>query len=153
MAKKEVYELKFKESASPDEHHALIEGLSQEAAKAKDMGKIVPFAFLIKDSKDAVLAGATGTTFYGCLYIDTLWVHPDFRHKEWGTQLIHEAEKLGKKRKCTFATVTAMDWEALSFYQKLGYKIEFERTGYEKDSKMYILRKPLDAVLKPKEVA
>lgn len=143
MAKKEVYELKFKESASPEEQHVLMEGLSQEATKAKGLEKIIPFAFMIKDSKDTVLAGITGITYYGCLYIDMLWVHPDFRKKEWGMQLMHEAEKLGKKRKCGFASVTAMDWEALSFYQKLGYEIEFERKGYDKDSKMYVLRKPL----------
>jgi len=52
----------------------------------------------------------------------------------------------GKNRqgvRSIFATVNTMDWEALSFYQKLGYNIEFTREGFEKDSKMFMLRKKL----------
>jgi ribosomal protein S18 acetylase RimI-like enzyme len=42
-----------------------------------------------------------------------------------------------------FVTLTTMDWEALPFYRKLGYEVEFVREGYEKNSKMYALRKNL----------
>jgi GNAT superfamily N-acetyltransferase len=34
-----------------------------------------------------------------------------------------------------------MDWEALGFYQKLGFKIEFQRAGFHKNSIFYFLRK------------
>ena len=40
-----------------------------------------------------------------------------------------------------------MDWEALAFYQKLGYEIEFERHGFAKNSIFYFLRKPLTSHL------
>ena len=56
---------------------------------------------------------------------------------------MQEAETLGKKEGCNFATVNTMDWEALHFYEKLGYMIEFVREGYQKNSKMYFLRKEL----------
>ena len=72
-----------------------------------------------------------------------LWVSPELRHKGLGSKLIHECEKLGHERSCTFVSLTTMDWEALPFYQKLGYQIEFVRDGYEKNSKMYLLRKSL----------
>ena len=36
-----------------------------------------------------------------------------------------------------------MDWEALDFYKKLGYYVEFERHGYLKESVFYFLRKDL----------
>jgi ribosomal protein S18 acetylase RimI-like enzyme len=41
----------------------------------------------------------------------------------------------------TFSTVNTMDWEALDFYKKLGYEVEFERHGFLKDSIFYFLRK------------
>jgi ribosomal protein S18 acetylase RimI-like enzyme len=56
---------------------------------------------------------------------------------------MYEAEKIGRKHGALFVTLSPMDWEALPFYQKLGYSIEFTRTGYEKDSKMFMLRKNL----------
>jgi len=34
-------------------------------------------------------------------------------------------------------------WEALDFYKKLGFYIEFERKGFDKDSIFYFLRKNL----------
>ena len=37
-----------------------------------------------------------------------------------------------ENRGCTFATVNTMDWEALPFYQKLGYEVECIRDGFEK---------------------
>lgn len=54
-----------------------------------------------------------------------------------------KAEAVGKARLCTFATVHTMDWEALPFYLKLGYSVEFTRTGYQHYSKMFLLRKAL----------
>ena len=34
-----------------------------------------------------------------------------------------------------------MSWEALGFYQKVGFRIEFERHGFLHDSIFYFLRK------------
>lgn len=56
---------------------------------------------------------------------------------------MREAEKIGKERGASFVTLNTMDWDGLSFYQKLGYSIEFVREGYDKDSKMYMLRRAL----------
>ena len=50
---------------------------------------------------------------------------------------------MGKEKEYLFATVNIMDWEALGFYQKLGYEIEFQRMGYLNESTMYFLRKSL----------
>jgi len=35
------------------------------------------------------------------------------------------------------------DWEALDFYKKLGFYVEFERKGFDKNSVFYFLRKDL----------
>jgi ribosomal protein S18 acetylase RimI-like enzyme len=51
------------------------------------------------------------------------------------------AEKLGREQGARFAIISTMDWEALPFYQRLGYSIEFTREGYDKNSKMFLLRK------------
>lgn len=56
---------------------------------------------------------------------------------------MHEAEKVGRNNAASFVTLNTMDWEALPFYQKLGYEVEFTREGYEKESKMFMLRKNL----------
>ena len=91
-----------------------------------------------------VLTGrCNGNTLYGSLYIDQLWVTESLRNIGYGAELINAAEQFGKDKGCTFATVNTMDWEALEFYKKMGYGIEFERHGYSKNSTFYFLRKSL----------
>jgi GNAT superfamily N-acetyltransferase len=134
------------ESCSSEEHtlkEMLFNGINIEAVKAKKLPPIESFAFAAKQSSGKTLGGVSGITYYGCLYIDMLWVDPAYRHCGLGTDLMQRAEMLGKEKNCQFSTVNTMDWEALSFYQKLGYSIEFTRTGYQKSSTCYLLRKDL----------
>lgn len=80
---------------------------------------------------------------YGCLYIDSLWVDEALQGKGYGTQLMQRVEALAKESHCHFMAVNTFDWEALDFYKKLGFYIEFERNGFDKDSIFYFLRKNL----------
>lgn len=139
----EDYPLEYKETPSHEEEMALLNGINEESYNAKQLSPITAFSYFIKNGQGKVLAGVKGVTYYGCLYVDTLWVAADFRHKGWGTKLMAASEELGKQRSCRFSTVATMDWEALPFYQKLGYQIEYIREGYDKNSKMYVLRKNL----------
>jgi ribosomal protein S18 acetylase RimI-like enzyme len=121
----------------------LFKGISDYAFQEKGLPPIQPFSLFIKDQKQTVLGGISGVTLYGSLYIDSLWIDKAIRHQGWGTKLTREAEKIGKEREVSFAIIHTMDWEGLQFYQKLGYSIEFIREGYNKNSKMYMLRKTL----------
>ena len=143
MTDKNQFTLHYKEIASAEEDNILIEGISAEAVKAKKMEKMAPFAFFIRNAEGKLVGGIKGTCLYGCLNVDSLWVDPEYRNKKWGKELMHEAERLGKRKKCTFAALSTMDWEAMPFYKKLGYEVEYVRDGFDKDSKMYFLRKPL----------
>ena len=58
-------------------------------------------------------------------------------------QLMQKAEEIARKRDCLFMTVNTMDFEARPFYEKHGYTVEFTRSGFEKNSVMYFLRKAL----------
>jgi GNAT superfamily N-acetyltransferase len=117
----------------------LTTGICQEAALKKGLSPIEPFAFFLKDETGNTVGGITGVCYYGCLFIDELYVSPDYRGKGWGSRLMDAAEC--HDRHCTFYTVTTMDWEARDFYEKHGYKVEFVRSGYEKDSRLYFMRK------------
>lgn len=143
MPNNETFKIVYKETPSPEEMQILREGIMFEAFTRKGMNKILPFSFFIRDSENKIVGGIQGNTFYGCLYTNLLWIAQEMRQQGLGTQLLNKAEQLGRERNCTFATLTTMDWEALNFYQKLGYQIEFIREGFEKDSKMYFLRKGL----------
>lgn len=139
----EEYSISYKERLSVEEEEVLFDGINQIATIPEGIHKMQSFGFFVKDSKQRMLAGAKGMSMYGCLYIELLWVSLELRHHGIGSKLIDACETLGKKRGCTFITLVTMDWEALPFYQKLDFEIEFVREGFEKNSKMYVLRKEL----------
>jgi ribosomal protein S18 acetylase RimI-like enzyme len=58
---------------------------------------------------------------------------------------MQSAEELAKCKNCLFLTVNTMHWEALNFYKKLGYVVEFQRNGFDKNGVFYFLRKDLKA--------
>ncbi len=121
----------------------LFNGISDYAFQKKGLPPIQSFSIFLKDQKQSVLGGISGVTFYGSLYIDSLWIDKTIRRQGWGTKLMREAHKTGKERGASFVTLNTMDWEGLPFYQKLGYSIEFMREGYDKDSKRSMLRRVL----------
>lgn len=136
------YIINYQEDATEQETEILLNGIA-EAATARGMSHIRPFAFFVKDHNQKILAGAKGVSIYGALYIDLLWVSANLRGQGIGSKLMDECEKLAKKRGCTFVNLITMDWEALPFYQKLGYQLEYVRHGYERNSKMNFLKKDL----------
>ncbi len=137
------YRLVYQESIPKDLEELLFVGLNTNAFAKKAMSAVRTVAIFHKNTEGKLLGGLTGFSLFGCLHVDLLWVDDSMRGRGLGTQLMQAAEKAAKDRSCTFTTVNTMDWEALPFYQKLGYEIEFVRTGFEKQSTMYFLRKSL----------
>lgn len=133
--------LSFTENPDPDDVQVLTSGIKAYAKQEKGFESLDFFACFIHDSDNTIVGGCSGGTLYGGLHIDNLWVSERIRHKGWGTKLMHSALKYGQKKGCAFATVNTMDWEAIEFYQKLGFKLEFERHGFQKNSVFYFLRK------------
>jgi ribosomal protein S18 acetylase RimI-like enzyme len=134
-------EIIYTPNPSSEEIESLYAGIAKYAQLKKNQPPIESYGFFVYGVEKEILAGCNGAMYYGCLYIDSLWVDESLRHKKIGKRLIASAEALGKERSCLFSTVNTMDWEALGFYQKLGYTIEYERIGYFHQSTLYFLKK------------
>lgn len=137
------YSIKREKNPHHDDVQVLGAGIMDYATQKKGHNPIEFYAFFIRDENNAIRGGCSCCDLYGCLYVDELWLEESLRGKGYGTQLMMAAEKLGKELGCTFAAVNTMDWEALAFYKKLGYEIEFKRRGFLKNSIFYFLRKDI----------
>ena len=138
-----TYKINYEAHPRAEDIQVLSDGIWDYAKQKKGHEPNDYFAFYIRDENNKILAGCSGENSYGGFFIDKLWVDEELRGKGYGTQLMLAAEKLGKERGCNFAATSTMEWEALEFYKKLGYRIEFERHGFFKDSINYFLRKEL----------
>ncbi len=109
-----------------------------------EFGKAHHFAFFIRDEKNQIIAGCNGSVSFGSIYTDQLWVHPAHRKKGLGHQLMEAVHDYGRKSGCTMATVATMSFQgAQSFYEKLGYVVDFERQGCTQNSSCIMLKRSL----------
>lgn len=121
--------------------HFLTLKINEETPK---YGAAYPFGFFIRDEMNQIIAGCNGSAIYGVIYTDQLWVALNHRKSGLGRKLMEQVHDYGREADCKMATVTTMDFQqARSFYEKLGYKCDFERSGYVKNSMCYFLKKPL----------
>lgn len=120
------------------------DAFNKEAREKKGLtGDLKSFSFSCLDQDKNFIAGIQGISLWGSLYITSLFVDENHRNKKYGSILMEKAEELARERGCNFIALSTTDFQAKPFYEKLGYKLEFTRHGYEKDSIMYYLRKDL----------
>ena len=99
---KEEYILVRKNDTTASSCEAILfNGINEEAGRARGLNPIHTFCFSIENSRNDILGGINGITYYGCLYIDMLWVISNLRGTGLGTKLMQEAETLGKKEGCS----------------------------------------------------
>lgn len=105
----------------------LNEGL-ERFNRASDVGGDrvkVPIAVWMRRDR-RVLGGAYGETHYGWLYLSLLWVDEAFRGQGWGRRLLRQFESEAAARGCHGAWVDTYEFQAPTFYERLGYR-EFGR--------------------------
>jgi len=137
------YVITFDAQPSHADTSILWKGISENAELIRGLKPGRPFAFFIRDENNEIRGGCSGYMFYGCVYVDLIWVDTTLRGQGYGFQLMKKAEQLAADNNYNFIAVNTMDFEALNFYKKLGFNVEFERRGFEKNSIMYFLRKDI----------
>jgi len=81
----------------------------------------VPLALFARDADGMIVAGLTGSTHWGYLYVGRLWTGERFRDLGLGSRLLAEAEQAARRRGCHAVHLMTGSFNALPFYQKRGY--------------------------------
>lgn len=102
-----------------------------------------PLALFLRDTENQVVGGLTGSTGRDWLEIDCLWVSEVARGQGYGTQLIQTAEKEAIARGCHHAFVDTFSFQALDFYQKLGYIVFGTLEDFPPGYSRYFLKKTI----------
>lgn len=121
----------------------IYQGFSRHAlAQTGHDEKFDSIAFIASDQ--GAFAGAVVVEkFWGALHIKYVYVEDPYRGQKIATRLMEEALNYGKEQQCPFAFVETMSFQALEFYQKIGFRLEFTRSGYKHGSSFHYLKKIL----------
>jgi len=107
----------------------VINSLWQHNAKTTPVD-IHPLFLTLRDENNQIFAGLVARTWWGGLEVQYLWVSDDCRGKGVGRDLMLAAEQEAKQRGCHMAYVDTFNFQAVGFYEKLGYSVYGELGDY-----------------------
>jgi ribosomal protein S18 acetylase RimI-like enzyme len=128
-----------------DPNQALIDYFDQKISEFNwanwEVNERKHLAVQIKNEQGEVIAGAVARTFGDWLLIKTLWVSEILRGQNIGSQLLAQIEQAGQARGCKKCLLDTLNFQAMPFYQKHGYNVEWVQQGYPKTGCKYFMSK------------
>lgn len=99
----------------------------------------------LRDEEGRVMGGLSGDTWVGWLQVHALWIEEGMRARGRGRALMAAAEQEAISRGCTQAFLETLSFQAVGFYEKLGYTVFSRLDGFPPGGARYALRKTLGA--------
>jgi ribosomal protein S18 acetylase RimI-like enzyme len=130
---------------SPDsaDVEMLSKGLGEHAESKNFHYDHQPLAFFIRNQNGEIIGGLSGATAWGWLHISLFWLSKELRGNGYGKKLIGLAETEALARGCKKVHLDTFSFQALGFYQKLGYEIFGELEDFPENAKRFYLKKTL----------
>ncbi|OLP56460.1 GNAT family N-acetyltransferase [Rhizobium rhizosphaerae] len=102
-----------------------------------------PLVLFLADDQGVLLAGLSGYTAWGWLYIQWLWVAETMRGQGLAGQMLEAAEAEAARRGCHGAWIDTFSPTALRTYQKAGYTAFGALDGFPQGRVRSFLQKAL----------
>jgi GNAT superfamily N-acetyltransferase len=103
-----------------------------------------PLNLTLRDARSTTVGGLIGSSHWGWLHVELLWVDESVRRRGFGRQLLLTAENVARKRKCRHACLETFSLQdALPFYTSLGYVQFAVLEDFPIGHRKYFLRKDL----------
>jgi GNAT superfamily N-acetyltransferase len=80
-----------------------------------------PLAVLVRDAEGTLVAGISGNTSWGWLYVQLLYVAESQRGRHLAERMLEAAEAEALKRNCHGAYIDTFNPTALKVYKRTGY--------------------------------
>lgn len=130
-------------NAEPADREIIASGIRAFNESRAGSSHASPLAVLLKDVSGQTVGGLWGRTSFGWLFVELLFVPEALRGHGYGVRLLEAAEHAAVARNCHAVWLDTYDFQAVPFYERLGYR-EFGRLeDYPRGHKRHFLRKDL----------
>lgn len=116
------YAISIQAISDNEAHQEIIRNLVSYNSIQAGGEPAIPILVTLHDPQGSLCGGVRGHTQWGWLYISTMWLHESIRGKGWGRKLIQATEAEAVRRGCQACHLDTYSFQALGFYEKLGYK-------------------------------
>jgi GNAT superfamily N-acetyltransferase len=126
---------------TPADVQVVLDGLRGFNVRVIGQPNIQQVTAFVRDEDGTILGGLIGEIKWLWLYVAKLWVADDLRGRKFGTRLMECAEDHAWREGCLGVHLDTFEYQALPFYEKLGYDVFGVLEGYPPGYKQYYLKK------------
>ncbi len=105
--------------------------------------RIRSVAILLTADDGSHVGGLWGKCAYDWLFVDLLTVPEEYRGGSYGKELMAEAENIARANGCIGIYLNTFEFQALGFYEKLGFEVFGELEVHPIEQHKFFLRKRL----------
>lgn len=136
-----MIEVEYKENLDEGIYEIIDEEFNKFATKNGIVCNYKSFAFVAKE-KSKIIGIITGNSYYKEVHISDLIVLEQYRNKHIGSELMETVENYYKNKGYENINLATYGFQALEFYKKCGFKVEFIRKSKEnpKLNKYYLVK-------------
>jgi GNAT superfamily N-acetyltransferase len=135
-------ELIVEDTPDPEHIQELVAGLVAFNRSRAENPQHRLIGVFLRDG-DRILGGANGYTHWHWLFINHVWIDEGLRGRGTGRAVMAAIEDGGRGRGCRAAWLDTFSFQALGFYQALGYRQFGELADYPPGQTRHFLWKPL----------
>ena len=138
-------ELSIEVTKTPEQAELEIIGTGLSAFNDADVGPAgrLPLAVFVRDPAGTIVAGISGYTAWGWLYVQWLWIAEDQRGNGLAGRMLMAAEDEARRRGCHGSYIDTFNPVALKVYQRAGYIAFGALADFPKGRTRTFLQKPL----------
>jgi ribosomal protein S18 acetylase RimI-like enzyme len=129
---------------TPADMHIVVGGLVAYNASKSNGDTPNYYLITVRGQDGQVVGGLMGATYLGWTQVNAVWMPEALRGQGIGTRLMALAEQVARERGCPRIFLETLSFQALPFYEKLGYQVVSRIEGFPPGGVRYALTKILD---------
>jgi len=137
--------IELQEKMNPADAGVIVKGLTEYNALQADGDMPSHLVLAVRDQAGKVVGGLFGATYLGWLQVQAVWLSDALRGRGYGTELMRLAEQEAVRRNCPRVFLETLSFQALPFYEKLGYTVASRIADFPPGGARYALTKMLAA--------
>ncbi len=135
--------IKIEEMLSSEDVAKIEKGLSSYNHEQVGESQYKKLNVVMREPNGKILGAVRGETYWGWMFIETLWVDESVRGKGYGTKLMNIAEDEARQRGCSNSYLDTFSFQAKPFYEARGYVVVGEIPEFPAGHSRYFLAKKL----------
>ena len=140
---KDSYSIELDEQPREEDLRYLVDSIRKYNLKVSGHERPRPVACFVRDEEGQIIGGVQGDLWGSSMHIAALWVAETERGKGYGSALMTALENFAASKGHLLSYVETTSFQALPFYEGLGYQIFGTLPDIAEHCTLFFLRKDL----------